>query len=139
MLKPTVKEAYDIDGIGLNSPDGLSGGIFAEGFLLLSCLMICMQIKVLSMGTTANWILLAWWVISVGGFYLFNFVYSQIVELDWYGIVEFTMNLKVYWIAIFLTSIIILSIDYIVEEFFGNFFFNSYYISYNLSMKNNLI
>ena len=37
---------YDIDGLGLNDAHGVGGGIYAEGFLLFSCIIVSMQLKV---------------------------------------------------------------------------------------------
>ena len=120
-LRPSNDTVYDIDGIGLNDPQGRGGGIYAEGFLLLSCIVISMQMKVLFMGSTANWIILTWWLLSIAGFYTFNYIYSQVESLEWYQLVQFTMDLDVYWLALFIVPVIITMIDYIVEHFHGNF------------------
>jgi magnesium-transporting ATPase (P-type) len=118
-VRPAREEIYDIDGIGLNDKDGRGGGIYSEGFLILSCIITAMQTKVLFMGNTTNWIMLLWWIISIGGFYLFNFLYSQFPSLEWYQVVAFTMRLPVYWLAFFIVPVIVTMTDYIVDQFYG--------------------
>jgi phospholipid-transporting ATPase len=120
-VRPSREQIYDIDGVGLNDEQGRGGGIYAEGFLLLSCIIMSMQTKVLFMGTTTNWIMLVWWLISILGFYMFNLLYSQFPSLEWYQIVAFTMKLRVYWLAFFIVPVIITITDYIVEYVYGKF------------------
>jgi hypothetical protein len=111
---------YDIDGIGLNDSLGRGGGIYAEGFLLFSCIILAMQYKVIFlMSTTVNYLCVFWVVISIGGFYLFCYLYGLIPELEWYNIVPFTMGLPTYWHALFLVPVLITMIDYVVWKAYG--------------------
>ena len=115
----STDEKWDIAGIGLNNVEGQAGGIYVDGYLLLSCMVMSMQTKVIFMGYTANWISWVFWILSILGFYFFNLVYGQIPELEWYHVTEFSLYLQEYWLAILMMIVVIVEMDYIVECFFS--------------------
>ena len=74
--------------------DGQDGGIYAEGFLIFTVLVCCMQYKVAMMTcspTYINWIL---WVLSFIGYFFFSWAYGMFPTVeDWYYITNFSMGL----------------------------------------------
>lgn len=110
------KDFYDLDGVGLNTSDGKAGGIYAEGFLLYSIVVIAMTYKVALMGTF-NWLVAATIVISMIGYYIFVFSYNFVVTIDWYGVVSMAMSTPNYWIACFVAPIFMALLDVIFEGF----------------------
>ena len=73
------------------------------------------------MASTTNWIMALSWVLSLAGYFLFNYLYSMFPELEWYQIVSFTMNLDVYWLAIFVVPVILTMIDFVVDKAISSF------------------
>lgn len=110
------KDFYDLDGVGLNTSDGKAGGIYAEGFLLYSIIVIAMSYKVALMGTF-NWLVAATLVISMLGYYLFVFAYNFVIYIDWYGVVSMAMSTPNYWIACFVAPIFMALLDVFFEGF----------------------
>lgn len=76
MLIFILIESGDIkQGIGINSLEGKSGGIYVEGFLMFCCVILAMQYKVALMTSLWTWIHVALWLLSLAGkFYLLIFL-----------------------------------------------------------------
>lgn len=107
---------FNIYGSGLNGAYGTNKGsplgLFAEGFLLYSVVVLAMQYKVVSMAVTPNWVFWALWLLSFAGYYLFVYLYGLFPSLDWYNIASLTMRHPVYWLALLLIPIMFVLSDY---------------------------
>ena len=114
---------HSLQGIGLNDDDGKGGGIYVEGFLLYSCVILSMIYKACSI--TYVWNAFHFWAhfLSIIGFFSFVFLYSLIEDIpDFYGVPAFTLSLPDYWLALLLVPVCICMMDNLVEWTFAQCF-----------------
>jgi magnesium-transporting ATPase (P-type) len=105
-----------IHGIGLNDRDGEGGGIYADGLLLFCCIIVAMQFKVAAITCVWTWMHIAFWLLSVTGFILFIFAYSQFIDIpEWYQVPKFVFYNSVFWLALLIIPITISIMDYTIE------------------------
>mgnify|MGYP003385324974 FL=1 len=79
-------------GLGFTNSDGQAGGIYTEGFLIFSVLVIAMQLKVYVMTNTMTYINWIMWILSFIGFFFFAWflgIFPGIDDNDWYHVVNF--------------------------------------------------
>lgn len=115
---PAPNDNYDIDGIGIHDSDGRAGGIYSEGFVLFTTIVISMSYKVVAMGSF-NYIGALCWICSLVGYFFFVYLYNLFPEIDWYGVVNMTMRTPAFWLAALMVPIVIMIIDQVFENLFA--------------------
>lgn len=116
-------DGHSLQGVGLNSSEGKAGGIYAEGFLLYSCVILAMVYKVATI--TCTWNAFHFWshLLSMWGFLLFVYVYSRVEQIpDFYEVTEFTLALPNYWLAMLMVPVCLCIMDSCVEWLFAQCF-----------------
>jgi magnesium-transporting ATPase (P-type) len=91
-------------GLGFINSDGQAGGIYAEGFLIFSVLVITMQMKVYVMTTKMTYINWTMWILSFIGFFSFAWflgLFASVDDGDWYHIVNFAFPQVSYYLLLF--------------------------------------
>ena len=111
---------FDIYGTGLNTiNDGRNLGIYVEGFLIYTVIIVAMQYKVVAMAVTPNdyfWFL---WILSFCGFLLFVYLYGLFPTLDWYNTVPLALAQPLFWLAVILVPLALSVSDYCVEAYWA--------------------
>ena len=107
-----------ITGLGLIQPQtGYVAGIYAEGLLIYTVLVMTMTGKIICLTNTRTMLFWAMILLSLIGYILFISLYSLFSSTLFYGIIELTFNLPEFWLSIFGIPLIVCLID----ELFYNF------------------
>jgi magnesium-transporting ATPase (P-type) len=108
--------AFDISGVGLNHVGtGWGLGMFPAGFLIYTCAVVSMQLKIAAMTTTPNVIFWSLWFLSYAGYFFFTYVYGLVPTVDWFNVVPLSFSQPQFWLALFLIPMILSITDYTAE------------------------
>jgi phospholipid-transporting ATPase len=112
----------NIYGVGINQGNsGSAIGIFADGFLLYSCIVFSMQFKVVRMCVTPNYIFWFLWLLSFLGYFVFVLIYGLFPSLGWFHVVPLSMSTPQFWLALFLVPTLFAFADYFIELVWSHF------------------
>lgn len=113
---------FTIEGAGMNQASTGSGvGLYAEGYLLYTVIVVAMQYKVVSMSVTPNYIFWSLWLLSFVGYFAFILLYGVFPSGGWYDVGPLAMALPQFWLALFMVPIFISFTDYVVDLCFAYF------------------
>lgn len=110
-----IDQSYNTDykSIEIKNFNGRDGGIYVNGFLIYTCVVVCMQMKIAYMTNVWTWIHWICWLASTAGFLLFAWSYSQFGDIyDWYKVVDFAMGTSLFYLGV----LVIVWLMYIVHQ-----------------------
>lgn len=80
-------------GVGFPNSMGQDGGIYNEGFVIFTTVIVAMQYKVMLMTKSITWINWTVWWLSFLGYLFFVYVYGLVPTIaDWYHVVNFSFG-----------------------------------------------
>jgi len=108
--------SFNLYGAEVSQPDnGRAIGIFAQGFILYTAIIVAMQIKVAAMSATPNLFFWALWLLSFAGYLLFAYVYGLFPSQGWYNTVPLAMVTPQFWLVLFAVPLLLTISDEAVQ------------------------